>query len=492
MTQSMPAAPMLDFPDLRLPLVDRLWPGPSEPATPVVVYAAAAAGLAAAVTVPVDRPGLGWLLAGLGATAAIAITVPRTGSRPLRPWWTLTSLALLAVGAVRASEWLFVLCVLTAAVTASLAVAGGRSVRGLFLGTIAVPIAALRGLPWVGRAVSARWRDRDGSPARLIWSVVVAVALVLVFGGLLAGADERFADLLASVLPTVDGETFWRWVALFSLGGAGTIGACYVLAAPPNADGVATRQRKPLRHLDWLLPVVPLVVLFGAFVAVQIAYVRRTADLSYAEYARSGFWQLSAVTVLTLLVIGVVAGRASRESRADRVRLRVVLGSLAVLTLVIVAAALSRMWAYQQAYGFTVLRVLVTACELWLGVVYLMLIAAGVRLRASWLPVALVSTAVAALLALAVLNPDRFIAERNVDRYQRTGTIDVSYLSTLSADAAPVLARLPEPVRSCAMSGLAHRLAVAGPDDWRAWNLGRSAVVGLGPFLQSVRDPQAC
>jgi hypothetical protein len=103
-----------------------------------------------------------------------------------------------------------------------------------------------------------------------------------------------------------------------------------------------------------------------------------------------------------------------------------------------------------------------------------------------------VSTAIAALLALAVLNPDRFIAERNVDRYERTGRIDVSYLSTLSADAAPALTRLPEPQRSCALSGLANRLARAGADGWHAWNLGRSSVAGLEPLVQAMRDLRPC
>jgi hypothetical protein len=322
---------------------------------------------------------------------------------------------------------------------------------------------------------------------------VIAIVLVAVFGALLAGADARFADLLADAMPTVDGAAVWRWVALFGLAAGSVIGACYVLAAPPAVDhGEARDRRAPLRHVDWMLPVTPLVVLFAAFVAVQVGFVRRGPDLSYAQYARTGFWQLSAVTVLTLLVIGVVAGRAPRASRADRVRLRVVLGSLAVLTLVIVAVALTRMWAYQQAYGFTVLRVLVAACELWLGVVYLLLIAAGSRLRAAWLPVTLLSTAVATLLALAVLNPDRFIAERNVDRYERTGRIDAVYLSTLSTDAVPALLRLPEPERSCALSGIAHRLERAGEDGWQAWNLGRSSVAGLEPLMQVMRDPRPC
>ncbi len=76
-----------------------------------------------------------------------------------------------------------------------------------------------------------------------------------------------------------------------------------------------------------------MVLLFGGFVAVQATvlfggarHVLETAGLTSAEYARQGFWQLLAVTVLTLLVIGVVVRFARRESVVDRTWLRVLLG----------------------------------------------------------------------------------------------------------------------------------------------------------------------
>jgi uncharacterized protein DUF4153 len=47
------------------------------------------------------------------------------------------------------------------------------------------------------------------------------------------------------------------------------------------------------------------------------------------------------------------------------------------------------------------------------------------------------------LLVIAALDPERFVAERNVARYGETGKIDESYLASLSADATPALAALP-------------------------------------------------
>ena len=143
--------------------------------------------------------------------------------------------------------------------------------------------------------------------------------------------------------------------------------------------------RRSLGRLEWGVPVGTLVLLFGAFVGVGAAasfggdtYVQRTAGLTYAEYARQGFWQLLAVTVLTLLVLAIAARVARRETATDRLWIRVLLGLLALLTLVIVASALNRMWLYEQTYGYTVLRLLVSICEGWLGLVFVMVLVAGI------------------------------------------------------------------------------------------------------------------
>jgi hypothetical protein len=204
--------------------------------------------------------------------------------------------------------------------------------------------------------------------------------------------------------------------------------------------------------------------------------VLRTAGLTYAEYARSGFWQLLTVSVLTVAVLGVAARLAPRGTMRDRVWLRALLGALAVLSLVIVASAMSRMWAYEQAYGFTRLRLLVSACELWLGAVFLLVLVAGIRLRerATWLPGVVLAAAVAALLGLAALDPDRFIAERNIAQATAgDGRLDLDYLQGLSADAVPALDRLSEPWRSCALHDV-HRDLTASPDRaWGQWNLAR-------------------
>ncbi|BCB80689.1 DUF4173 domain-containing protein [Phytohabitans flavus] len=453
------------------------------------------AGLVAAASVPLDRPGVGWAIAGLAGAAALTALSLRGWAHPsmlgrgpavpptiqagaIRPLWTIATVVLLSVGTVRAAGWLFVLCLLTAAVTGSLAVTAGRSLPALLVTSVAVPVAALRGLPWVTRGTAILARQQRGGPgARIGATIGVSVLLLLVFGGLFASADAAFAELVGRVTPEISASAVARWVYVFAFATLGLLGGAYLLAAPPRLAGLERPAKTRLRRLEWTLPLVVLNAIFLAFVAVQLTvlfggaeHVLSTAGLTYAEYARSGFWQLLVVTALALGVLALAARWAPRDTPRDRLMIRVLLGGLAALCLVIVASALFRMHTYEEAYGFTRLRVLVSACELWLGSVLVMVLAAGVRLRASWLPQAAIGSGVAALIGLAVLNPDHFIADRNVARYQDSGRIDVAYLSGLSADAVPALDRLPATQRSCALSDVARDLE--RDHDWRGWNIG--------------------
>ena len=113
------------------------------------------------------------------------------------------------------------------------------------------------------------------------------------------------------------------------------------------------------------------------------------------------------------------------------------------------ASALHAARPLQDAYGFTRLRLAAEAVILWLGAVFVLVLAAGAASRPRWLPRAV-------LAALGHRRSSRSrsatrtrrIAERNIDRYERTGRIDLYMLRHLSADAVPALGRFAMPSAS--------------------------------------------
>jgi hypothetical protein len=463
----------------------RYWPGPEERAGRRALLGAAGAGLVGAAAMVVSRPGLGWLLVALavGTVAVVVARRPPTPATLAEPapvsvrtsgtaLWGGAALALVAVAAIRDAGYLVAICVAAAVVAGSLALAGGRTVGGLAAGACAGTAAVFRALPWAGRALSG-YRAGRGQ-ARVAVSMLVTLALVTVFATLFASADHTFARVLDAVLPTVDPAVGFQAVLRFLLIGLIALATGYLAAGRPRFDQLPPAVPRQVRRAEWVLPLVAVDAVFLGFVAVQVATVAGGPpdDGDYARYARAGFWQLDVVTVLTLLVLGVAARVAPRVERVDRLLLRVLLGTLAGCALAIVASAIRRLSLYEEAYGFTRLRVLVGAVELWLGVVFLLVILVGVRLRGGWLPRAVLGTGLAALLVVAAVNPDGFIADRNVDRYLRTGDLDTRYLSTLSLDAVPALDRLPAGPRDCALWRLYAGLDDPG-DDWRSWNLDR-------------------
>ncbi|GIF46892.1 hypothetical protein Afe04nite_14310 [Asanoa ferruginea] len=450
------------------------WPGPNRVPGRALLVALLLAAAISATAIPLDRAGIGWLI---GSTASIvALAVTRTKVSWRQAAWGAATLALLGVGTVRAAPWLFVLCVLTAAVTGTLALVDPRTLRAIVASFAIPPAAAVRALPWVRAGVQHR---SPGSPARAIGVASVSLILLVVFGALFASADETFAAVLDWALPSVSGSTVSRAVLFFPLLFAVLAGAAFTLAGPPTLGRADLPTRFAFRRSDWAIPVALLDLLFAAFVAVQgtvlfggTRHVLDPGGPTFANYARGGFWQLLAVTGLTLVVVAIGGRWAPRANRADRVAIRVLLGALALLTLVVVASATYRMNVYEQAYGFTRLRVFVTAVELGLGAVFVAVLVAGVKLRGGWLPRGVLAIATVALLGLAVLNPDRFIADRNVDRFAATGRIDLHYLNTLSADAVPALDRLADNDRACAL-WLAELRLRREHDDWRSFNLAR-------------------
>ncbi len=479
------------------------WPGPKAATGRAVPLAVLAAAVGSAVFVPLGRVGVGWFLGWLTLTLAVVLAVrSKTAELPradklIRAGWAAAALALIAVPAFRNAWWLVTFCVLGALGCATLAIIGGRLVRSVLFGLVATPFAALRGLPWVRRHITAS--PQEATVRKVTVSVVATVVVLVVFGSLLASADAAFSEALGSLVPEINLGTVFGWVFLAVVGGLIAVAALYTLAAPPDLSTVDREGERRLGLLEWAPAIGALTLLFAGFVVVQFTtlfggqqHVQRVAGLSYAEYARSGFWQLLFVTLLTVAVLGGVSRWARRERPVERIMLRVLLGLISALSVVIVASALSRMWTYQKVYSFTGERIFVMAFEMLLGTVFLMIIAAGVKWRGRWIPGTTLALAVAMLLGLAVLNPEDYVARRNTLRYEQTGKIDAWYLRALSADATPALAKLPDPVRRCTLSWIADDLAE--PDPWYAWNLGRQrarkALDEVGP--QAIGGPKDC
>lgn len=454
-------------------------PAEAAPIRTATLVAALASGLATALLLG-DGMGPGLLLAVVPAVVA-AYVAARAARRSARPWtvaWVIGCLALLAVPALRDSAWPATLAILSAVLLGALALHGSRTWPGVLLSPLGFLDAAVSGIGWLVTGLRSRSGVSKDRWLPVAKATVVAVVLLLLFGALFASADAAFADLLGDLMPDVSVEDGPVRFMLFLLGAVLALAAARTAAASLRWDRIKVAPGKPRSRVEWALPLIVLNLLFAGFNAVQLAVlfggydkVLRSTGLTYAEYARQGFWQLLWATLLTLAVIALALRWAPRSGAGDRRFVRVVLGVLCALTLVVVVAALRRMDLYVEAYGLTRLRVSVAAMELWLGLVIVLIMAAGL-FGGRWLARAFAGSVAAAVLAFGLLSPDGMVAERNVARFEADAKIDLFYFQSLSADAVPALDRLPEPQRSCALRGINDEMAKAGDVPWYAMSLG--------------------
>ncbi|HXH79345.1 DUF4153 domain-containing protein [Nocardioides sp.] len=453
------------------------WPEPRRLAGLRVVVACALIGILAGATMTFTLPGLSWVLVLLGAGTAAYLTARHRRNVFTIGCTALASLLVLPLMLLDA-DGIAVLGVFAAAGVFLIGVTDARTPAGFLLAGVSWPLSSLRGLPWFGRAL--RVVGTGGRVPAVVRTVVVSLLALAVFGALFASADAVFATWIDALVPALTFSDLVVRIFVSCLVFGLTLAAAY-LALNPSRVEPARRPVEPLgNRFEWLVPVLIVDAVFLLFLVAQTsavfgghAYVEDTTGLTYADYVHQGFGQLTLATLLTLFVVWAGA-RKVKDAPADRLWMRLSLGLLCLLTLVVVASALHRMHLYQESYGFTTLRLTVDVFEGWLGVVVLLVMVVGGLGFGRWLPRLALITGAVALLGLAAINPDAWVAGRNIDRYEATGKLDLNYLQTLSADAAPVIAeRLPAKVAACTLRYLQEERLFQRFDGPLGWNLGR-------------------
>jgi hypothetical protein len=309
----------------------------------------------------------------------------------------------------------------------------------------------------------------------------IGVPLLVVFGGLFIAADSVFKGLVTAALPGFGNP--WTHAVLFALVAWCSAGLLRdLLASREDARVLSTdvllRRRVSLRlgTSEIAIALAALDLLFLAFVIVQARYlfggaslVEARAHLTYASYARHGFFELVIVSILVLPVL--LAANVMAIGRARVVR--VLSAMLIVLELAVAASALQRLRVYEQQYGLTELRIYAIGVVAWLGCIFLWSCGTVLRGRMRRFAVGAVVAGFVMTAALNVIDPDALIARTNLARPQA----DVTYLARLSDDAVPTLvAKLPSVANTELRRELARRLLArsTAPVGLLSWNLSRA------------------
>jgi two-component system sensor histidine kinase BaeS len=383
-------------------------------------------------------------LAGSVFVTLVAAALLMSGRARSRQGQALLVLALLLsmVLVCRSSSWVILPSsmgiALLLALGASFAAAG--PLRSTFPGLAARLVVAAGHVGLAPGMIRGTAGDDGNSttPARvraIARGLGLALPVVLVIGMLLGSADPVFQSWF-------DPSRLLRNLVLVAVGAWILVGLARAMSATRPIALLPLPPR--LGTVEVVSVLSALSALYATFVAAQLAaltggaaHVLSTNGLTYAEYARSGFFQLLAAAAITVAVV------LSLRACADRTRTSVIVVSevTIALTLGIVVVAIRRLQLYEDAYGLTLLRLASTVTATWIGLVLLLLAATAVRRRSDGSAFAptVVLSGVLVVAIWAAANPAAVVARTNIERSGSGASFDVDQAVDLGPDAIPTL-----------------------------------------------------
>jgi len=439
------------------------------------------------------QPGINWLLWTAAATAGLLLFTRRRGLAS-RGVLLLGALPVIIAGAAAVTAnppiWVLICLSVMVLLAIQMLLATSTSLRALTtLFAVFAPPLAFKAAVFQSarRAIDATNRIRSTRARAWVRGLAITLPGRIGFALLLSQADPTFAGWRDAI-----GALFADWefvprIIFFIILLVAVLGAYgHAASEPGGAPAVGGAPVRWLGSTERMLLLGSVAALLWLFLLLQLGYFFgnlpriATSGVTFAEYARRGFGELSVVaSASALLIIG-----SERYGSDDGRRRTLRLVTLAVIAavLLLLGSAFRRVLLYEAAYGWTTARLYAQ--------VYMTAVAAG--LVVLWVEVAgefdagrlfRRATAAAAILFVALIywNHEAWIARQNIDRFAVTAKLDVAYLATeLSEDAIPAMAErlpsLPDSVQRELRKAVLERDAKRRerPRAWFEWNLASS------------------
>jgi hypothetical protein len=411
-------------------------------------------------------------------------------------WLLLGSVLLLSSTMLHDATWLSVMSTISSALLFALAIQGWngeRSLANLRTGQLfGSPFKTVGQSLFAGAVVTSRQLENSNintTVSKYAPSILRLMVIVLppvgVLTLLLSSGDAIFRarlDAIETALFGIPLEGFVRGSFVTLIAGLVLTGVL-ALASRRKEDLTPSAPGRLLRAFEStaLIGSLTTLLLFYGLTSTPCALAPSTCELpagvTYSSAAHEGFFQLLFAAIGILLLLMALPARTQLDSKKAQLTFTALSTSLVLATLPMIVSGVARLHRYEVTYGLTVLRLLAYAG---LGLVAAVL---AWRALTLWtLNQAFVGGAIAlftvTMLGLAVLQPERYIAERNLAGHAfNNEKVDYWYLETLSADALPALLASEQVTQSAShMSVINYRFErLRTPESWLSWNRGRAA-----------------
>ena len=336
-------------------------------------------------------------------------------------------------------EWSSVQCVLRFL---------GRLLRQIFGNTLKVFLEVISLAKVTDRIASEKRKTLKNIFIGLVISTPVLITVI----ALLAEADTVFQNVIAHLLKPIESIgsiPFAEHVAVIGIITVLLFGY-FAVVLTAKGQGVSAPAGRYTWSWDAIIVTTVLVMVNAVYIlfcVIQFTYlfggeatIRSIPDYTYAEYARRGFSELILVTVINLSILLIGLHFTKNGGKLDRV-VRALRCLLVLCTVIILYSAHLRLKLYEEAYGYTYARIF---AHTFIGLLFILFMLTLYKFWRRELPLvkAFVIAALLTYTTLNYVNVDAVIARKNIDRYVKTGAIDLEYLQELSYDAIPELIHL--------------------------------------------------
>ena len=288
---------------------------------------------------------------------------------------------------------------------------------------------------------------------KIIKALSVTIPLVLIILVLLSSADDIFGNIFENIF--IEIAVWFENLISESLVARIVVTICvfiYLISLFYSIcftyENETENKIKKIENIDNFtikMILACLNVIYLVFCAIQIqSLFLKNVNINYADYARKGFFQLMAVSIINLITIVIAKKSENIGDKKTNIYINSMSIIMVIFTFIILISAAIRMYNYETAYGYTLLRLLVYCALFTEGVLLvptsLYILNVKIKLFQTYFYIILVI-----YIGMNFMNFDNLIAKRNVDRYFETGKIDINYLVyNTRTDAVNQLARIVE------------------------------------------------
>jgi hypothetical protein len=268
--------------------------------------------------------------------------------------------------------------------------------------------------------------------------LLISVPVLFVVLGLLISADAQFERIIGGIpdwIQLIDGEVVFRIVVVLFY----TFAFFGIMQAliKKQINAIMSDGDKQNLKLDSIITITVLVLInavYVLFTIVQFKYFfsgSLQGDFTYAEYARKGFFELLFVTLINLSITIIVLTYTDRTIGFMKRFVQFLLTALVLSSAVLLSSAFMRLSMYEEAYGFSFIRIIAHSFMIFLVIIFMYTFIKIWIEKLSLFHFYFIS----ALLYYTVMNVidvEKMIVSKNIERYEQTGKIDIHYLNSLS------------------------------------------------------------